>query len=98
MRTIAAMKENRMNDLTTGETATASAPENGMTRRGVLTAFSMAAVMARLAPLDAFAHAAGNGATAPQLGNHLPTVQTMMGELALLGPRGQQPRGQSPID
>lgn len=47
MRTIAAMKENRMNDLTTGETANASTAQNGVTRRGVLTAFSMAAVIMR---------------------------------------------------
>lgn len=68
-----------MNDLTTGETATANATQNGVTRRGVLTAFSMAAVIAGLSPLDAFAQAAGNSATAQKIANHFSSVKTMMG-------------------
>ncbi|MBM7329102.1 outer membrane lipoprotein carrier protein LolA, partial [Agrobacterium sp. S2] len=75
-RTIAAMKENRMNDLTTGETANASPAQNGVTRRGVLTAFSMAAVIAGISPLDAFAQAAGNTATAQKIANHFSSVKT----------------------
>ena len=87
-----------MNDLTTGETATASAPENGMTRRGLLTAFSMAAVMAGLSPLDAFAQAAGNGATAQKIANHFSSVKTMMGEFVQFGPRGEQTGGKFYIE
>lgn len=87
-----------MNDLTTGETAAANAPKNGVTRRGVLTAFSMAAAMAGLSPLNAFAQAAGNGATAQKIANHFSSVKTMMGEFVQFGPRGEQTGGKFYIE
>lgn len=87
-----------MNDLTTGDTATANATQNGVTRRGVLTAFSMAAVIAGLSPLDAFAQAAGNTATAQKIANHFSSVKTMMGEFVQFGPRGEQTGGKFYIE
>ena len=87
-----------MNDLTTGETANANTPQNGVTRRGVLTAFSMAAIMAGLSPLDAFAQAAGNTATAQKIANHFSSVKTMMGEFVQFGPRGEQTGGKFYIE
>lgn len=87
-----------MNDLTTGETANASTTQNGVTRRGVLTAFSMAAVIAGLSPLNAFAQAAGNGATAQKIANHFSSVKTMMGEFVQFGPRGEQTGGKFYIE
>src|SRR5690606_19577957 len=70
-----------------------------VTRRGVLTAFSMAAVMAGLSPLDAFAQAAGNsGATAQKIANHFSSVKTMMGEFVQFGPRGEQNGGKFYIE
>lgn len=87
-----------MNDLTTGETANASTTQNGVTRRGVLTAFSMAAVIAGLSPLNAFAQAAGNGATAQKIANHFSSVKTMMGEFVQFGPRGNRPAASSTLN
>jgi outer membrane lipoprotein-sorting protein len=91
------MKENRMKHVTSADAAQDTAPKNAMTRRGVLTAFSMAAAMAGLAPISAYAQAA-NTATAQKIANHFSSVKTMMGEFVQFGPRGEQTGGKFYIE
>ena len=87
-----------MKHVTSADAAQDRAPKNAMTRRGVLTAFSMAAAMAGLAPVNAYAQAAANTATAQKIANHFSSVKTMMGEFVQFGPRGEQTGGKFYIE
>lgn len=73
---------------------------SGVTRRGLLSAVSMAGVFATvgLSPVAAFAQAAPANAAAQKIANHFSSVKTMMGEFVQFGPRGEQTGGKFYIE
>ncbi|MEN0117678.1 MAG: outer membrane lipoprotein carrier protein LolA [Agrobacterium cavarae] len=88
-----AMKENRMKNTRSVVSAQHPGLESSMTRRGVMTLFSVAAASVALSPIAAFAQGAGDGVTAQKIANHFSSVKTMMGEFVQFGPRGEQTGG-----
>ena len=68
-----------------------------LTRRSFtgLLAFTLAAGLSVLAPVEASAQASG---TAQKIADHFSSVKTMMGEFVQFGPRGEQTGGKFYID
>lgn len=89
-----------MNELTPVHDTNESLEQWGVTRRGLLSAVSMAGVFAAvgLSPVAALAQAAPGNATAQKIANHFSSVKTMMGEFVQFGPRGEQTGGKFYIE
>lgn len=89
-----------MNELTPVHDTNEGLEHSGVTRRGLLSAVSMAGVFAAvgLSPVAALAQAAPGNATAQKIANHFSSVKTMMGEFVQFGPRGEQTGGKFYIE